>query len=148
MQELKQEALLGFSDALYSYSNSKGCNLPTFISLCVERRVNNYIRKANTIKMKLIQEMVSLDSEIGDNIYLMDTIKSDEDTPEELIMEQDEAKELLKKLKKILSKTEMEIYKLLVNNFSYDDICKILDMNKNQLTSAVYRMRQKIKDIY
>ena len=47
MQELRQEALLGFSDALYSYNDDKGCNLPTFISLCVERRVSNYLRKYN-----------------------------------------------------------------------------------------------------
>ena len=140
MQELQQEALLGFSDALYSYRDSKGTNLATFITMCVERRVNNYIRKANTIKMKTMQEMISLDSQIAEDISLIDTIKSDIETPEEAVVDAEEAKELLNKLKKVLSNTEMEIYKLLVNNFTYDDICKILDMSKNQLTSAVYRM--------
>ena len=148
MQELKQEALLGFSDALYSYSDNKGSNLPTFITMCVERRVGNYIRKANTVKMKTMQEMVSLDTEICEDISLIDTIKSEVETPEEAAIDAEEAKELLNKLKGELTKTEMEIYKLLVNNFTYDDICQILGLTKNQLTSAVYRMRRKIKDIY
>ena len=148
MQELRQEALLGFSDALYSYNDDKGCNLPTFISLCVERRVSNYLRKYNTVKMQTIQDMLSLDTMVAEDISLIDVIKDNGNSPEEKIVEDEDTKALIEKIKGLLTEREMEIYKLLLNNFSYDDICKILNISSNQLSSTVYRMRQKLKDLY
>ena len=148
MQELRQEALLGFSDALYSYNDDKGCNLPTFISLCVERRVSNYLRKYNTVKMQTIQDMLSLDTMVAEDISLIDVIKDNGNSPEEKIVEDEDTKALIAKIKELLTEREMEIYKLLLNNFSYDDICKILNISSNQLSSTVYRMRQKLKDLY
>lgn len=148
MQELRQEALLGFSDALYSFNDDKGCNLPTFISLCVERRVSNYLRKYNTVKMQTIHDMLSLDTMVAEDISLIDVIKDNGNSPEEKIVEDEDTKALIEKIKELLTEREMEIYKLLLNNFSYDDICKILNINSNQLSSTVYRMRQKLKDLY
>ena len=55
LKELKQEAMVGFSDALVSYDQNKGVNLPTFISVCVERKVRNYVRKAETVKSRIIK---------------------------------------------------------------------------------------------
>ena len=37
--ELRQEAMLGFSDALVIYNQDEKASLHTFITLCVERRV-------------------------------------------------------------------------------------------------------------
>ena len=41
LQELRQEAMLGFSDALVSFNQDENASLHTFITLCVERRVRN-----------------------------------------------------------------------------------------------------------
>ena len=147
MQELRQEALLGFSDALYSFNYDKNANLPTFISLCVDRRVDNYVKKHNTVKMRMLKEMISLDDMIGDDISLMDVI-GDDTTPEDLIEDKEESKALMNDIKKALSDSELEIYKLLVNNFSYDDIGEILNMSTKQIYDSVYRIRKKLKDLY
>ena len=147
MQELKQEALLGFSDALYSYNYEKNANLPTFISICVDRRVDNYVKKHNTTKMRMLKEMISLDEQIGDDISLIDVI-SDETTPEDLIEEKEESRILLNSIKKKLSDTELEIYKLVLNNFSYEDISEILNLSIKQIYDSVYRIRKKLKDLY
>ena len=147
MQELRQEALLGFSDALYSFNYDKNANLPTFISLCVDRRVDNYVKKHNTVKMRMLKEMISLDDMITDDISLMDVI-GDDTTPEDLIEDKEESKALMNDIKKALSDTELEIYKLLLNNFSYDDIGEILNMSTKQIYDSVYRIRKKLKDLY
>ncbi len=147
MQELRQEALLGFSDALYSFNYDKNANLPTFISLCVDRKVDNYVKKHNTVKMRMLKEMISLDDMIGDDISLMDVI-GDDTTPEDLIEDKEESKALMNDIKKALSDSELEIYKLLVNNFSYDDIGEILNMSTKQIYDSVYRIRKKLKDLY
>ena len=147
MQELKQEALLGFSDALYSYDYNKDSNLPTFISLCVERRVDNYVKKHSTIKMRMLKEMISLDDQIGENLSVMDVV-SDNTTPENIMEDEEETKILLDKIKEVLSNKELEIYKLLLYNFSYEDISNILNIPVKSIYDYVYRIRKKIKDIY
>ncbi len=147
MQELKQEALLGFSDALYSYDYNKDSNLPTFISLCVERRVDNYVKKHSTVKMRMLKEMISLDDQIGENLSVMDVV-SDNTTPENIMEDEEETKILLDKIKEVLSNKELEIYKLLLYNFSYEDISNILNIPVKSIYDYVYRIRKKIKDIY
>ena len=147
MQELRQEALLGFSDALYSFANSKEANLATFISLCVERRVTNYIKKHSTQKTAIMREIISLDTPIGEDMSLMDVVGSDPSTPESILEEEEEAKALLEKIKDILSEQEMEVYKLLLYEFSYEDISSILNINIKRVYDLVYHMRKKLKDL-
>ena len=74
MQELTQEAWLGFSDALYSYNDSKEAGLATFISICVERKVENYVRDHSTKKMQFIREAISLDNQVNQNMTYADII--------------------------------------------------------------------------
>ena len=147
MQELRQEALLGFSDALYSYTDDKEATLATFISLCVERKVDNYIKKHSTKKMRMLKEILSLDDQVAEDISLMDTI-ADTSSPEEILQDEEEYKTLVNGIKERLSQQEMEVYKLLLYNFTYDDIASILNSNTKQVYDFVYHIRKKIKDLY
>ena len=146
MQELTQEALLGFSDALYSYNDSKESNLATFISICVERKVQNYIKKHSTRKMQLLKETVSLDNQLSEKTTYADVIM-DEETPDKIIANEENTTELLDKIKQQLSPQEMEIYKLLLYEFSYEDISTILNISVKQIYDYVYRIRKKLKDL-
>ena len=147
MQELRQEALLGFSDALYSYTDDKEATLATFISLCVERKVDNYIKKHSTKKMRMLKEILSLDDQVAEDISLMDTI-ADTSSPEEILQDEEEYKTLVNKIKERLSPQEMEVYKLLLHNFTYEDIASILNYSIKQVYDFVYHIRKKIKDLY
>ena len=147
MQELQQEALLGFSDALYSYSDNMNASLATFISICVERKVDNYIKKHATSKMRMMKDIISLDEPIAEDISLLDVI-SDNSTPEEILQNEEESKALLEKIKSLLSPQEMEVYKLLLHSFSYEDISSILNLSTKQVYDYVYHIRKKLKDLY
>src|SRR5574344_1405365 len=59
--EVKQDANLAFTDALVRYSNEKESSLATFISVCVERKVQNCIRKGDTIKNHIYNDAYSLE---------------------------------------------------------------------------------------
>ena len=81
--ELRQEALLGFSDALVSYNQDDSASLQTFITLCVERRVRNYVRKADTNKMRIMREVYSLEYQYDDSSSpLLETIGDNSQNPE------------------------------------------------------------------
>ena len=147
MQELRQEALLGFSDALYSYTDDKEATLATFISLCVERKVDNYIKKHSTKKMRMLKEILSLDDQVAEDISLIDVIP-DSSSPEDIIQDEEDYKSLVNNIKERLSAQEMEVYKLLLHNFTYEDISSILNISTKQVYDYVYHIRKKIKDLY
>ena len=148
INEVKQEASLSFVDAIIKYSGNKDTSLPTFISLVVERKIQNCIRKAETIKNKIYNESYSLDYEyeafkrplneiIGDNTH--DPLKT---------MENEESyKELIQKIEHILSPFEKDVYNLIIREFNYQDIAKILNKEPKQIDNTIQRIRNKIKDL-
>ena len=59
--DLYQDALVGFSDALVSYRSDKHAALASFITLCVDRKLQVCIKKAGRLKNKLLNESLSLE---------------------------------------------------------------------------------------
>lgn len=148
MSELKQEALLGFSDALVCYRDDTKASLPTFISLCVERRVRNYIRNEDTYKAKMIREAYSLDYTYDEEgSTLKDIIPDSGFDPSVNVEEQEEMKRIKFEINDTLSDNEREVYELLINGFGYDEIASILKLTSKQVYNYVTRIRTKIKDI-
>lgn len=148
-KDLYQEALVGYSDAINSYKDDKNASLPTFITLCVDRRLQNTIRKAGRIKNKILLESLSLDHVYDQyDIPLRDVISDNSmNDPLVNITKDEEFDELLETIEKSLSTSEYEVYKLLVSGLSYVEIAKILDKNPKQIDNAIQRIKNKIKDI-
>lgn len=146
--ELKQEALLGFSDALVSYDQDKDANLATFISIVVERRVQNYVRKADTLKNKILKSAYSLDTPIGeDEVPLVELMGNDSEDPSKKVEDLENIKNLKKRIDELLSPSEKEVYDLLINDFSYEDIASILNISIKSVYNTAARLRSKIKNI-
>lgn len=146
--ELRQEAMVGFSDALVSYNQDKTASLQTFITLCVERRVRNFIRKSDTLKTKMMREVYSLDYQYNqDSATLGETIPDNSQDPQVRLERVETLKELRKQIDTLLSPSEKEVYELLINEFSYDDIASILNKNSKQIYNTAQRIRAKIKSI-
>ena len=148
-KELKQEALVGFSDALVNYDINKEASLPTFISLCVERKVANYVRNADTIKSKLMKQAYSLDIPIDseEKLSLLDVIGSQKEDPEFKVEQEESVKEITEKINELLSPNEKEVYELMINGFNYVDIAAILNKSPKQVDNAIQRIRNKLKGI-
>lgn len=148
-KDLYQEALVGFSDALKSYQEDKNSSMATFITLCVDRRLQNTIRKASRIKNRVLLESLSLDHVYEEyNIPLKEVISdNNEHDPLTNIAKDEEFDELLVIIEKSLSSSEYEVYKLLISGLSYNEIAKILGKTPKQIDNAIQRIKNKVKDI-
>lgn len=148
-KDLYQEALVGFSDALQSYQEDKNSSMATFITLCVDRRLQNTIRKAGRIKNKVLLESLSLDHVYEEyNIPLKEVISdNNEHDPLTNITKDEEFDELLEFIEKSLSSSEYEVYKLLISGLSYGEIAKVLGKSLKQIDNAIQRIKNKIKEI-
>ena len=148
ISEVKQEAMLAFTDALIKYSSDKSTSLPTFISLVVERKIQNCIRKAETTKNKVNTEAYSLEAEYEAFKRPLEEILGDSSLDPLHKMENEERlEELTKKINDDLSPFEKDVYKLVINGFGYQDIAKILIKEPKQIDNTIQRIRNKIKDL-
>lgn len=148
-QELYSECTVGFSDALYCFQEDKDSSLPTFITLCVERRISGIIRKYSRDKYKILQDSYSLDFIYDDNsASLIETI-SDECNQDPLknMAEKEEYDELILKIKKSLTNKEYEVFVLKSRGFDYQEIARILGKNPKQIDNSIQRIKAKIKKL-
>ena len=146
--EVKQDAMVAFSDALRKYSDGKESSLPTFISVVVERKIQNCIRSAVTIKNKVHNGSISLEADYETfSRPLEEIIGDNRDNPEYRMENKENYDELKHKIDNILSPFEKKVYKLVVEDMNYNDIAKYLNKEPKQIDNTIQRIRNKIKDI-
>ena len=148
-KELYSEALYGFSDALANFQDDKDATLPTFISLCINRRLQKTIIKASTTKNRVLQEAFSLDhvyEQFG--LPLVEMISdNNENDPLSNMTKDEDYTELLSQIKSSLSESEYEVFNLMINNLDYNEIALILDKTPKQIDNAMQRIKHKTKEI-
>ena len=146
--DLYQEALVGFTDALNSYDENKDASIATFITLCVERKLQNTILKAKTIKNKMFIQALSLDYQEDSESPLSERISDNSKNDPLNNMTNDESyMELIEKIKKELSNNEYEVFTLMASGLNYIEIAEQLDKNPKQIDNAIQRIKSKIKKI-
>jgi RNA polymerase sporulation-specific sigma factor len=148
-KDLYQEALVGYADAIKCYSDDKDAGMASFITLCVERRLQNVVRKAGRLKNKMFLESLSLDYFYDKYGTELKELLSDnnQNNPYLNITKDEDYEQLLKCIEKTLSVGEYEVYKLLVNGFNSNDIAEILKKNPKQIDNAIQRIKTKVKEI-
>ena len=145
-QELLSECNVGFSDGLRSFQEDKDTSLPTFLTLCIERRINNILRKYQTDKYKAIKDTYSLDT-VYEDYNLLDFVSNEDYEPLKNMMESENYKELVSNIKESLTSYEYEVFTLLLKKISYQDIAKILNKSPKQVDNAIQRIKNKIKTL-
>jgi RNA polymerase sporulation-specific sigma factor len=147
-KDIYQEAYLGFTDAINNYDPDKDSSIKTFISLCVQRKIQTALRNASTLKNKMLNESLSLEQSYQDEkdplLYTIGDIKED---PLFKIIDQEGEKDLDEKIRKELSPFEYEVYSLLINALDYNEIAIILEKDAKQIDNTIQRIRNKVKKI-
>ncbi len=147
--DLYQDALVGFADALNSYRDDKDTALPSFITLCVDRKLHVAIIKAGRIKNKVLNESLSLEHVYDQfTVPLMDLLSDNsENDPLENILKEEKLRELNIRIKDELSDSEYEVYSLMISGLKYNEIAILLDKNLKQIDNTMQRVKTKIRKI-
>ncbi len=146
-QEVYSDCSVAFSDALKSYQEDKDASLPTFITLCIERKMHTIIRKFSREKYKIDKESYSLDFLYDNNQNLADFIIDDAHEPLKNMTDYEKYKGLLDSIKEKLSKKEYDVFLLMAKNLNYLEISNILNMTPKQVDNTMQRIKSKIKEI-
>lgn len=147
--DLYQDALVGFSEALNDYREDKAAALSSFITLCVDRKLQVSIIKAGRLKNKLINDSLSLDYTYEQFACPLRDIISDNslNDPLENIIKDEKLADLNKLIEDNLSESEYEVYALMISGLKYGEIALLLNKNPKQIDNSIQRVKNKIKKI-
>ena len=146
IDEVKQEANLAFSSAIYSYNQDKDTSMSTFITLCVERKIRQVIKSYETVKSKVHSETLSLSSGNSD-VSLENFIGDETYEPLKTVENIDTIEYINQEVKNILSGSELEVYNLMIQGLDYVEIAKVLDKTPKQIDNSIQRIRIKLKKL-
>ena len=146
VEDVRQEANLAFSYAIYNYDEKKDASLNTFITLCVDRKIKSVIKKYETVKSKVFSETISYDNTTN-NISLENIIGDDTYEPLKKLENIDTIEYIDNSVKKILSKGELEVYYLMKDGINYKEIADILGKSPKQIDNTIQRIRYKLKNL-
>lgn len=148
-KDMYQEAMLGFASAIDSYNDDKNTTLNTFISMCIERRLNTLVVHYSTQKHKIENETLSIDYVYDSYEATLAEIISDNNANDPLnkIQEKERVKNIINLLEKKLSIQEKQVYNLLLDGLNYNQISTILDKSPKSIDNSIQRIKYKLKNI-
>ena len=144
VSDLIQEGMLGLNSAINYFSESKETLFYTYAITCIKRKMIDYIIASNRQKNKALNNSVSIeyDSEEKDLYYL---VPDKSLNPEDLLLNEEREKEIIKLAKENLSDLEFQIFELRIDGFNHNEIAELLDIDYKAVDNAIQRIKNKMK---
>lgn len=146
-QDLMQEALLGFSNAINSFRDEEDAKFSTYATLCVRRKLINYINKFTTQKNYTMKSAISLDNTLEDSDTNYMSFLQDNSGREPLnkMMIDESLKEVSNKFNNVLTDEEKTIIDYATDGKKPEEIANLTNKSVKQVYNILYRARNKIK---
>lgn len=147
LNDFIQEGMLGLSNAIKEFDESKDVTFFTFAKTCIERKMISLAISSKRQKHKILNESLSLEitDEEGNYSNLEYILGDNKNNPENLIINMENQNELIKKASLVLTDFEMQVFELKINDFGYREIAEVLDKEPKAIDNALQRIKVKLK---
>ena len=146
MEEVKQEAYYAFNDAIINYRDELAASFPTFISLCIRRKLWNRFKITTANK-----NLTYLNETSINNIFAktsdLEKFCDMKYNPEKIVITNGYYEEIASKILVSLSPREKDVFKLCINGFSSKEISNILKLNIKTIYNTIGRIREKASSL-
>ncbi len=142
--DLMQEGMLGLLSAIRSFDAGANTSFKTFAVLCIRRRLISVLRKAAGTQNVSLDDCLSLESSLFDE---SSSRKDDLRSPEELIIDREEAEKRYRKLLQVLSAFERTVLRCFLKGMSYREIAEFTGKSEKAADNAIQRIRRKFKQL-
>lgn len=133
--DLCQEASLALYKAALAYDTTKGVSFGLYAKICIQNRIISYIR-SNSKK-----------SDADDTPYDFYCDLPGDGTPEQLIISEESLGELNSKIDSSLTDFERSVFRLYLEDLSYQDIACVLSRPKKSVDNAIGRIKAKLRKL-
>ncbi|MBP1560784.1 MAG: sigma-70 family RNA polymerase sigma factor [Oscillospiraceae bacterium] len=131
-EDLAQEGLLAFMNAVASFDVSRGAKFSSFANVCITNGIRSAVMKLNRNKGEALPEDIGEQAE-------------DVLTPENIWFEKEKISGLYDEIALLLSKKEWSIFRLYLDGLSYNEIASRLDIPCKSVDNAVFRVKKKLR---
>ena len=130
LNDLIQEGMLGLTNAISHYQQTKETSFYTFAKTCIERKIISLVISTKRLKYKILNESISFDSidEEGNEIHYEKFLFDNTQNPEQLVFSNEQNKDLVEKIKSQLTDFELQVFELM-----YHNLCIIIFTIKKSL---------------
>ncbi len=138
INDIMQECFIGLDEAIKNYSQDGDATFYTFVSLCIERKILNYIRKITGNKDKILNEAVIIDD-------TLENMLSDGSNLEYNLLGKDTDSNMLVEIRSILTDFEKKVFDMRIKGYSFEEIAKKLNRDIKSIYNTFSRIKSKIK---
>ena len=134
-EDLVQEGLLGLLSAVQTYRSSSEVAFRTYAYACARNRMVSALRRRSGEQVQSLEEEDELPDLIGGT------------DPASLVVRQEEAEQLNKRLRDGLSSLEYRVLMARLSGYSYREIANCLNITEKAVDNAHQRLRRKLAPI-
>ena len=145
LEDLYQECILTFEDAIDNFNDKDEVSFYTFMNLCIDRKLVTELVKHNRDKYKPLNEAIPLEADEEKDINIIDLIQDNTLNPEINLLSKDEYKTIITNLIDQLTDFEECVFKLKLEGFTYKEVADILDKDEKSIDNAIQRIKLKLK---
>lgn len=149
--DLIQEGMIGLFKALRDYDCGRDASFATFADLCVSRQMYTAVQVSRRQKHIPLNTYVSLNANStgnreGEEEELINVLAAQfEQSPEDLIIDQENVDRLEKIIERELSAFEKQVLDLYLTGMGYQQIAKVLGRDEKSTDNALQRLKNKLK---
>ncbi len=138
-EDLLQEGMIALYHSIGAYDGEKEgkSSFKNFAYLCISRQIYDAIKKQYSKKNALLYGVQSLDS----------TMVEQGLDPEELLIVNDEQKELRQKMSRALSDFEFKIVTMYMDGMTSAEICDATGKAPKSVDNAIQRSKRKLSEL-
>ncbi len=146
--DLLQEGMIALYKAINTFDFNKNVSFSSFAKTVIEHTLINAIKSDSSSKNVMLNNSYGLTnqgqinfSEDDDFGYM---IASNDLTPETQVISSEQTKDIVKKIKNVLSDYELKILKYYLKGLSYTQIAALLNVPSKSVDNALNRIKNKL----
>lgn len=146
--DLLQEGMIGLSNAINTYDQSKDVKFSTYVTTCVRNHVFSVLMSNCRKKHEFLNDSCSLEyiDEIGSR-ELYSFFADNSIDPSNILEKADSNKNLYDALCNELSDFEIKVLNLKMSDLEYKEIAVVLNKSYKSVDSALQRIKAKAKKV-
>lgn len=139
-EDLFQEGMLGFLDAVRSFDETKTASFRTYAGVCMQNRMRSAVRAQTGDRHAVLNMAIPLTE---------DAFPGNEtaDDPQNIVVKKEDSTQLLHFLSENLTALEQRVVALYIKGESYAAIAKELAISPKSVDNALQRVRAKAKGV-
>lgn len=137
-EDLAQEGMLGLMNAIAHFDPKREIKFSTFADVCITNKMKSaLIRTRHTaLPVEDAESAAQVQNEVED------------DDPERILLRKERLHELYREMDLVLSKRELEIFKLFLCGLRYEQMAERLHITEKSVDNAMQRVRRKLKSVW